>query len=285
MFPYIDVFRVSVVRSTRWTCAAALLPSRSCWSTGIQPPRCQWSSLCHLLRSYARLHPALLLACRGFLSHCVVTPPPPPPTGARTLSAQTTRWRCQSTMKCWLHHAPLLMHRQVKIWTSSCFWLFRIDALFSGAPPAYLEMLESGIFFFKDSGTLTEWWTFTQFEVLGALDQVLVYFDQFRVSSNVTSLPVWAAENHPSPPAPKLLQFQNDETFSFFSLPHICSLIPSCLWGLEAVALLSASGLYSARWVRLVMHGKVKHLEDARWPLVLFRWHSLQNMKVRPQPC
>lgn len=182
MYPYIDVFRVRVVRGTRWTCAATLLPSRCCWSTGIQPLQCQWSSLCHLLRSSARLHPVLLLACRGFRSHCVVTPPPPPSppvTGARTLSAQTTRWRCQSTMKCWLRLAPHLMHRQVKIRTFFLVLVIQYYCLFSGAPSGYLENL----------------------------DQVLVYFNRFRVSSNVTSLPVWAAEKHPHSSTLPLLCF------------------------------------------------------------------------------
>lgn len=148
MYPYIDLSRVRVVRSTRWTCVATLLPSRSCWSTGIQPLQCQWSSLCHLLRSSARLHPVLLLACRGFLSPCVGTPPPAPPspTGARTLSAQTTRWRCQSTMKCWLRHAPLPIHRKVKIRTFSWLWLLSITAFW----------LSGNVIFFKDSGTFTE---------------------------------------------------------------------------------------------------------------------------------
>lgn len=144
MYPYIDVFRARVVRSTRWTCAATLLPSRSCWSTGTRPLQCQWSSLCLPLSSSARLRPALLLACRGFLSPCAATPPPlpPPATGARTLSAQTTRWRCWSTMKSWLRLAPLLMPRQVKIRICfSSFWLFWHYCLFFESPPGYLEIL------------------------------------------------------------------------------------------------------------------------------------------------
>lgn len=137
-----DVFRLTVVRrSTRWTCAATLLPFRSSSSTGTRPLQCQWSSLCHLLRSSVQLHLVLLPACTGSPSHRPVTPPPPPlprPTGARTLSAQTTRWCYQSTMKCWLLHPPLLTPRSVRIRFSLVNQYYSL--FFPEAPSGYLEM-------------------------------------------------------------------------------------------------------------------------------------------------
>lgn len=118
-----------VRRSTRWIYTATRLPSRSCSSTGIHTPQYLWSSLCHPLMTsvQCQLHPAPPPAYRGSLSQRPCTPPPTAParTAARTLCAQTTRWCCQSMMKCWRHHPPLLMCRWVRTGTLRILMLIK----------------------------------------------------------------------------------------------------------------------------------------------------------------
>lgn len=112
------LFRARVVRrSTRWISAATPLPSRSCSSTGIQTPQYLWFSLCRppTTSAHCQPHPAPPPACRGSPSRRPFIPPPtlPPPTAARTLSAQTTRWCCQNTTRCWRRHPPLPIYTWV----------------------------------------------------------------------------------------------------------------------------------------------------------------------------
>lgn len=115
--------RVRVVkRSTRWTCAATLLPFRSCLSTEIQIPECLWSSLYPPLMTSVRcqLHPAPPRACRDSLFQFPLPTPTPPLAAARSLSAQTTRWCCQNMMMCWLRRPPLLTCRWVRMGFRAC---------------------------------------------------------------------------------------------------------------------------------------------------------------------